>query len=60
VKTIPTCYEQSRIYHKANGRHREAIKLMAECVQSSNQVLGTEHPQALSSFTALAKWQNVE
>jgi hypothetical protein len=36
------------------GRKVEAIKLMADCVQLRNQVLGSEHPGALSSAAALA------
>jgi hypothetical protein len=45
---------------KEQGRKLEAIKLMAECVQLRSRVLGTGHPQALSSAAALAEWHNVE
>ena len=44
---------------KEQGRKGEVIKLMGECIQLRNQVLGSEHPYTLSSDTLLAKWQNV-
>ena len=37
-------------------RKLEATKLMDECIQLRNRVLGSEHPHALSSAAALAEW----
>jgi Tetratricopeptide repeat len=45
---------------KDQGRKREAIELMTECVQLRNRVLHAEHPDALSSAAALAEWQSFE
>jgi hypothetical protein len=42
---------------KAMGRQTKALKLMNECVQLNKPVLGLNHPQFLSSFTALSAWQ---
>jgi Tetratricopeptide repeat len=45
---------------KEQGRTREAIELLAECVQLRIRVLSADHPDALSSAAVLAKWQSLE
>lgn len=42
------------------GRTVEAIKLMTDCVQLRNRVLGAEHSDTVSSAAALAEWHEVE
>jgi Tetratricopeptide repeat len=45
---------------KEQVRYVEAIELMTECVRLQVQILGTKHPDVISSSAALAKWQSVE
>jgi hypothetical protein len=45
---------------KEQGRTIEAIKLMEECVQLCKGVLGTEHPQTVTSAVALAELENID
>jgi hypothetical protein len=44
---------------KELGRRTDTIKLMTECVQLRNSILGIEHPHALSSAAALAEWNYI-
>ncbi|KIW39582.1 uncharacterized protein PV06_08183 [Exophiala oligosperma] len=45
---------------KGQGRNIEAVKLMSECVQLRNRVLGAEHPRTLFSSALLTEWQGAE
>jgi hypothetical protein len=40
------------------GQDKEAIELMEECVALQSRIIGIDHPQTLSSRTALLGWQN--
>ena len=42
------------------GRDKEAMELMKECVALWTKVVGINHPQTLSSSTALLAWQTEE
>ncbi|KAH7146807.1 hypothetical protein B0J13DRAFT_552726 [Dactylonectria estremocensis] len=44
---------------KDQGRFRDALALMRNCVALREQVLGIDHPDAASSSAALAKWEEV-
>ena len=39
------------------GRDTKALKLMEECVQLQTWVLDIDHPNTISSFAALIRWQ---
>jgi Tetratricopeptide repeat len=43
---------------RAQGRDAEAVELMKDCVQRCKRVLGTHHPDFLSSYAALTDWTN--
>ena len=42
---------------KETGRETEAVKLMEECIRSRKLVLGLNHPNTVSSRTALVAWK---
>jgi hypothetical protein len=41
----------------SGGRETEAIRLMEECMKSQRRVLGPNHPDTISSCTALDTWK---
>lgn len=42
---------------KGQGRIVKVTRLMSECVQRRQRVLGLDHPHFISSSRALAKWE---
>jgi hypothetical protein len=42
---------------KEQGRDTEALNLMEECITGRTRILGTDHPDTLSSRTTLLGWQ---
>jgi hypothetical protein len=46
--------------YRDQGRGIEALKLMEECVTLQTRIIGTNHPDTLSSRTALLRWQTKE
>jgi hypothetical protein len=45
---------------KILGQAKEALKLMEQCVALRSRIIGTEHPDTLSSCAALLTWQKEE
>jgi hypothetical protein len=45
---------------KKYGRDIEALKLIEECVIARTRILGTNHPNTLSSRKTLLEWQTEE
>ncbi|KAH8650271.1 hypothetical protein BGZ60DRAFT_421649 [Tricladium varicosporioides] len=43
--------------YRHQGRGTEALKLMEECVMLRTRTIGTNHPDTLSSRTALLGWR---
>ncbi|KAH7163694.1 hypothetical protein DER46DRAFT_604882 [Fusarium sp. MPI-SDFR-AT-0072] len=50
-------YNQAILW-KDHGRVEDAHALMRNCVVIRQRVLGTDHPQTLSSVVCLAEWEN--
>ncbi|KAH7111483.1 hypothetical protein B0J13DRAFT_461998 [Dactylonectria estremocensis] len=44
---------------KHQGRSRDSLALMRNCVILRERVLGINHPDAASSAATLAKWEEV-
>ncbi|KAH6674687.1 hypothetical protein B0J14DRAFT_587885 [Halenospora varia] len=45
---------------KEQGRDVEALKLIEECVMLRTRIIGTKHPDTLSSRTTLFGWRTEE
>jgi hypothetical protein len=42
---------------KGQGRDKDALKLMEECAKLRTRIIGTKHPDTLSSCMTLLEWQ---
>jgi hypothetical protein len=49
--------ENLALIWRGNGRDMEAIQLLQKCVQLRKQILGGDHPYAISSSARLVEWQ---
>ncbi|EDN92191.1 hypothetical protein SS1G_08054 [Sclerotinia sclerotiorum 1980 UF-70] len=53
-------YYHLALIWKGLGRDKEALKLMEECVLLLTRIIGTNHPNTLSSRVILLEWQTNE
>jgi hypothetical protein len=56
VSTLNSMFSCATFY-KAYGQHTEALKLLEECVQLRQRVLGIDHPDSVSSAATLTEWR---
>ena len=45
---------------KSQGRNKEAVSLMRDCVELQNQILGLKHPDTEASLEDLRRWEDEE
>lgn len=45
------------VTYRDQGRDKKAFKLMKECVTLLTRIIGTSHPDTLSSRAILSRWQ---